>query len=179
MTGVFFGKCKESATLKTSKKGHAFVQIPLLVANGHDQCGYPNHETVRLVAFAELASRLSKTLRKGDEVRAEGAIRFERWNDREGFQRTGLALVASKVEKIGEAAKPPCKGRNSAFGGKKPPAAKKNISERMLIAAGRSERTPKRENENDHTREKPRIMGRDDFSYSYHGPEQCSNIPPC
>ena len=91
----------ESATLKTSKKGHAYVQIPLTVANGRDQCGYPNQETVRLVAFADLAGQLSKTIRKGDEVRAEGTIKFERWNDKEGFQRTGLALIAAKVDKIG------------------------------------------------------------------------------
>jgi hypothetical protein len=57
-------------------------------------------------------------------VRAEGAIKFERWNDREGFQRTCLTVIASKVEKLAEPeAKPawiftggrqrmPCGGKN-------------------------------------------------------------------
>ena len=100
MSGVFFGTCREGVTLKTSKKGHAYVQIPLLVPNGRDLLGYPAQEVVRLVAFEDLARSLSKTLHKGDEVRAEGAIKFERWNDKEGFQRTGLTVIASKVEKI-------------------------------------------------------------------------------
>jgi len=164
MSGVFFGKCREGATLKTSKKGHSYVQIPLLVANGRDLLGYPAQETVRLVAFAELAGRISKTIRKGDEVRAEGAIRFERWNDKEGFQRTGLALIAATVEKIAE----PCgKKPTTAKPTAKPAKSRKNISERMLIAAGGKNR--RRENENGHVREKPRIMGRDDFCYSYLG----------
>ena len=100
MQGVFFGKCREGATLRTSQRGHAYVQIPLLVPNGRDLLGYPAQEVVRLVAFEDLARSLSKTLRKGDEVRAEGAIKFERWNDKEGYQRTGLTVIASKVEKI-------------------------------------------------------------------------------
>jgi single-stranded DNA-binding protein len=175
MSGVFFGTCREGATLKTSKKGHAYVQIPLLVSNGRDQCGYPAQEIVRLVAFEDLAGRLSKTLRKGDEVRAEGTIRFERWNDREGFQRTGLALIAEKVEKIGagpvkqtkpeEAARPESKAKKISFArGQKPTTGsrRKNISAYMLSAA--------------EPREKPGIVGRDDFSYSYLGPEQCSNV---
>lgn len=100
MAGVFFDTCRESVTLKTSNKGHAYVQIPLLVANGRDLLGYPAQEIVRLVGFADLARQLSKTIRKGDTVRAEGAIKLERWNDREGFQRCCLALIASKAEKL-------------------------------------------------------------------------------
>ena len=38
----------------------------------------------------------SFVLRFCDTVRAEGAIKFERWNDKEGFQRTGLAIIASR-----------------------------------------------------------------------------------
>ena len=117
--------------------------------------------------MSELACFSAQTLRC-PQIRAEGAIKFERWNDKEGFQRTGLALIASKVEKIG-----------AAPSGKKPTTAKaksrKNISERMLAAAGGPRRTPRRENDNGHVREKPRIMGRDDFSYSYFGPEQCGS----
>jgi single-stranded DNA-binding protein len=138
MSGVFFGTCREGATLKTSKKGHAYVQIPLLVSNGRDQCGYPAQETVRLVAFEGLAGRLSKTLRKGDEVRAEGTIKFERWNDREGFQRTGLALIASKVEKIGAEIVKQAKPASA-------PRKKRRLNEYMLSAL--------------EPREKPRIVG--------------------
>jgi single-stranded DNA-binding protein len=131
MAGVFFGTCREGATLKTSKKGHAYVQIPLTVANGRDLLGYPEQEIVRLVAFEGLAQSLAKTLRKGATVRAEGAIRFQRWNDREGFQRTCLALIASKVEKLAEPEAKP-----GIFGGRQhKPRQKKNLAALMLSAA--------------------------------------------
>ncbi len=125
MHGVFFGKCREAATLKTSKKGHAYVQIPLLVSNGRDLLGYPAQEIVRLVAFADLAGRLSKTIRPGDQVRAECAIRFERWNDREGYQRTGLTVIASKVQRLDEPEAKP---------GQRTPRGRKNLAELMLSA---------------------------------------------
>jgi hypothetical protein len=51
-------------------------------------------------ALSDLARSLAKTLKKGDEIRAE----FETWNDKEGSQRTGLTVIASKVEKIKSAA---------------------------------------------------------------------------
>ena len=135
MSGVFFGTCREGVTLKTSKKGHAYVQIPLLVPNGRDLLGYPAQEVVRLVAFEDLARSLSKTLHKGDEVCAEGAIKFERWNDKEGYQRTGLTVIASKAEKI-EAEPKPAK-IPTLFSGRGQGSRRMNISERMLIAAGR------------------------------------------
>jgi hypothetical protein len=132
MSGVFFGTCREGVTLKTSKRGHAYVQIPLLVANGRDLLGYPDQETVRLVAFEGLARSLAKTLRKGATVRAEGAIRFQRWNDKEGFQRTCLALIAPKVEKLAEPEAKPA----GIFGGRhRTPRRKKNLAALMLAAA--------------------------------------------
>jgi single-stranded DNA-binding protein len=132
MSGVFIGLCREGATLKTSKKGHAYVQIPLLVSNGCDLLGYPAQEVVRLVAFEGPARSLAKTLRKGATVRAEGAIRFQRWNDKEGFQRTCLAVIALKVEKLGEPETKP-----GIFGGRQhKPSQKKNLAALMLAAAG-------------------------------------------
>jgi hypothetical protein len=79
------------------------------------------------VAFGELAASLSKTLRKNDHVRAEGSVKLEKWNDKGGFQRTCLALIASKVEKINPAPAPFRPTRKGM----------KNIAERMLVAAGR------------------------------------------
>jgi single-stranded DNA-binding protein len=88
----------------TAAKGHVFTQVALLVPNGHDLLGYPALKVVRLVAFEDVARKLARTLRKGDTVKAEGAVKFERWNDKEGYQRTCLTVIASKVEKIAAAA---------------------------------------------------------------------------
>jgi single-stranded DNA-binding protein len=132
MTGVFFGKCRQGATLKTSKKGHAFVQVPLLVANGKDALGYPDQTIVRLVAFDDLAAALSKTLRRNDHVRAEGSVKLETWNDKEGFQRTCLALIAAKVEKLNAETET----NPGIFGARQgTPRGRKNLAALMLAAA--------------------------------------------
>jgi len=106
------------------------VQIPLFVANGRDALGYPAQEVVRLVAFADLARQLSKIVRKGDTVRAEGSIKLEWWNDREGFQRCCLALIAAKVESSTPSP------RSRLITGKKRNGVEKNLTELMLISAG-------------------------------------------
>jgi hypothetical protein len=49
------GKAREAATLKTSRKGHVFTQVALLVPNGRDLLGYPALKVVRLVAFEDVA----------------------------------------------------------------------------------------------------------------------------
>jgi predicted metal-dependent RNase len=56
----------------------------------------PQNTGSPFAAFSDLAHSLAKTLKKGDEIRAE----FETWNDKEGSQRTGLTVIASKVENI-------------------------------------------------------------------------------
>jgi hypothetical protein len=53
MHGVLFGKCREGATLKTSKKGHAYIQIPLLVPNGRDLLGYARGMSFSMVSRTE------------------------------------------------------------------------------------------------------------------------------
>jgi single-stranded DNA-binding protein len=128
------GKAREAATLKTSRKGHVYTQVALLVPNGRDLLGYPALKVVRLVAFEDLARKLAKTLRKGDTVEAEGVVKFERWNDKEGYQRTCLTVIAAKVERIGADPKPA--KIPTLFSDRR-----MNISERMLAAAGQGNRT--------------------------------------
>jgi single-stranded DNA-binding protein len=92
-------------------------------------------KVVRLVAFEDVARKLAKTLRKGDTVKAEGAIKFERWNDKEGYQRTCLTVIASKAERIGDDSKPA--KIPTLFSERRQGSSRMNISERMLAAAGR------------------------------------------
>lgn len=135
MHGHVHGKAREGATLKTSRKGRVYIQVGLLVANGRDLLGYPATKVVRLLAFEDVAIALAKKIHKGDEVRAEGAIKFERWNDHEGYPRTCLTMIASKAEKIGAEPKP--EKIPTLFSGRGKGSRRMNISERMLIAAGR------------------------------------------
>ena len=93
--------------------------------------GYPALKVVRVIAFEEVAIALAKKIYKGATVRAEGAIKFERWNDREGYQRTCLTVIASKVEKLAEPEAKP-----AIFGGRqRTPGGKKNLAALMLSAA--------------------------------------------
>jgi single-stranded DNA-binding protein len=67
-------------------------------------------EWVKVIAFGETAERLAATVRKGDRVYAEGALKVERWTDKESTARTALSISVFKVEKIGASAI----GRNRA-----------------------------------------------------------------
>ena len=133
MHGHVRGKAREAVTLKTSAKGRVYIQFGLLVPNGRDMLGYPALKVVRVIAFEEVAIALAKKIYKGATVRAEGAIKFERWNDREGYQRTCLTVIASKVEKIGAEPKPA--KSPTLFSGRGQGSRRMNISERMLVAA--------------------------------------------
>ena len=143
MHGRVQGKARENATLKTSAKGRVYIQFGLLVPNGRDLLGYPALKVVRVIAFEEVAIALAKKIYKGATVRAEGAIKFERWNDREGYQRTCLTVIASKVEKLGapEFVLTSAEAKPAFNNGKKTekpkPRSRKNLAELMLTAAGR------------------------------------------
>jgi single-stranded DNA-binding protein len=51
--------------------------------------------------FGQLATRLYPDLKKGTEVYVEGKLRLESWTGKDGRERTGLSVTASRVEVLG------------------------------------------------------------------------------
>ena len=58
----------------------------------------------RIVAWRRLAEISGEFLTKGKQVYVEGTLRSNKWQDREGSQRTSLEVVASRVVMLGSKA---------------------------------------------------------------------------
>jgi single-strand DNA-binding protein len=58
----------------------------------------------RIVAWKRLAEISGEFLTKGKQVYVEGTLRTNKWQDREGSQRTSLEVVASRVVMLGSKA---------------------------------------------------------------------------
>jgi len=98
MNGIecaFVGRVGNEPELKTSQTGKSWLAVS--VAVGSDD----NVQWVRVALFGETAERLGGTLHKGDRLYVEGSIKLNTWQDREGHERAGLNVAASKVEKFG------------------------------------------------------------------------------
>jgi single-strand DNA-binding protein len=94
---AFTGKLGQDAELKTSKAGKPWLSLHVAV----DEASEESTTWVRVVVFGELATRLHPELKKGTEVYCEGRLRLESWTGRDGRERTGLSMTASRVDVLG------------------------------------------------------------------------------
>ena len=80
--------------------------------------GEPQERTtwVRVVAFNGLGQTCAEHLTKGSAVYVEGRLQIREYQDKDGFQRTSVEVVASKVRFL---------GRGNGSGEEKKPAASK------------------------------------------------------
>lgn len=69
----------------------------------------------QVVGYNRLAEIMGEYLRKGSQVYVEGAIRTEKWQDRDGNDRYTTKVVANEMQMLG--------GRGGDFGGSRPSGA--------------------------------------------------------
>ena len=92
--------------LRTSAAGKHWVSFNAGVGEGDDV------QWLRVACFGERAVELSGILVKGSKVYVEGRLTLQHWTGKDGAERHGLNVAASKVEPLG------------LIGRKKPKAAK-------------------------------------------------------
>jgi single-strand DNA-binding protein len=97
MNGIeccFEGRLAADPELRTSKAGRPWLSCRVAVGEG---------DTVTWIKVAVFvkAEELAAVLAKGSRVYVEGAIRLETWTDREGKERTTLAVGAWRCEPLG------------------------------------------------------------------------------
>jgi single-strand DNA-binding protein len=56
---------------------------------------------INVICFAPIADTLSKTAKNGDRVYCEGTLTLNTWQNSDGETKTGLAVSAWKVERLG------------------------------------------------------------------------------
>jgi single-strand DNA-binding protein len=140
--------------LKTSRAGKPYANLSLAIDGGHDEDGERITTWLRCAVFGEVAELLAKTAVKGCKVYVEGALSLNTWTSADGTTKTGLNLAAWKAQVIGA----------SAIGKNRERRIKNEGAARQLKATSFAVESAPMPDLEPYRREKPRIMGRDDFN---------------
>jgi single-strand DNA-binding protein len=145
--------------LKTSRAGKPYANLSLAIDAGQDEHGKPLTTWLRCAVFGEVAELLARTAQKGCKIYCEGALSLNTWTGNDGAQKTGLSMACWKAMKIGASAI----GKNRRqFKEKGHAVASESQAARQLRATSFAvESAPER-----YQRERPRVVGRDDFDDS-------------
>ena len=92
----FIATLSTDPVLKTGKNGKQFCNFSCTVAveNGDPQWA-------NVICFGENAEQIAETAKKGDRVYVEGVLSLATWTNAEGESRSGLAVSATKVQRLG------------------------------------------------------------------------------
>ena len=90
---AFFGFLARDAELRTSQAGKPWARLS--VGAGKD-------DTIQWISVAVFGNGAAKAaeLKKGDRVYVEGTIRLGEWLGKDGTERQGLNVAASKCEPV-------------------------------------------------------------------------------
>jgi single stranded DNA-binding protein len=93
---AFCGILSTDPVLKTGKNGKPYANFSCTVSN---EGGDPSW--LNVICFNEAAENIAKRAKKGATVYCEGILSLASWTDSEGKPRSGLAVSATKVERLG------------------------------------------------------------------------------
>jgi single stranded DNA-binding protein len=145
--------------LKTSRTGKPYANLSLAIDAGQDDEGRKLTTWLRCTVFNETAELLARTAQKGSKIYCEGKLSLSEWQDKTtGAQRHGLSLAAWKAQVVGASAIGRNRKRRESGDTFKDGAARQLKGASFAIeSAPMPESQPYR-------RERPRIIGRDDFN---------------
>jgi single-stranded DNA-binding protein len=96
---AFFGFCAADADARVSKAGKPWVRLRVGVGKDTDV------QWISVGVFGR-AAEAAATLKKGDRIYCEGAVKLDSWKGSDGTERHTLAVSSFKLEqthKIGRA----------------------------------------------------------------------------
>ena len=99
MTGIecaFTGRIGQEPMLKASKAGKPWLSFAVAVGEGDDV------QWLQVAAFGSRAEELAGSLKKGDRIYAEGRLRLNSWQAKDGSRQLGLSVAAWRVEVLGQ-----------------------------------------------------------------------------
>ncbi len=139
---AYFGSLARDAELKTAKSGKPWASLLVMVDTGEEKA-----QLVQTAVFGETAEKLDGAP-KGTRVYCEGTLKTSTWNAADGEVKHGLSCAAFKCERVG----------SSAIGRNRPPRERGQ----EYTAAGSNRESPAY-CAGSAARERPGIVGRDDF----------------
>ncbi|MGI8425195.1 MAG: single-stranded DNA-binding protein [Actinomycetota bacterium] len=89
------GRLGQDVELRRSESGKDWARLSVGVGEG-------DHVTWVSVSVFEEKARALEGLVKGTEVYAEGRLSLNAWTGRDGAERTGLSVVAWRIEVLGQ-----------------------------------------------------------------------------
>jgi single-strand DNA-binding protein len=104
---ILVGRLGKDPEVRYTTEGAAVANFSLATDESFtDRAGDKQTRTEwhRIVAWKRLAEISGEFLSKGKQVYVEGTLRTNKWQDREGSQRTSLEVVASRVVMLGSKA---------------------------------------------------------------------------
>jgi single-stranded DNA-binding protein len=93
---AFTGRIGQEPTLKESKSGKPWLSLSAAVGEGDDV------QWLQLAIFGSRAEELAGSLKKGDRIYAEGRLRVNSWQAKDGSRQFGLSVAASLVQPLGQ-----------------------------------------------------------------------------
>ena len=88
----FYGFLAADAERRTSATGRSWVRL---------RVGVGKAETVQWIRITVLnkAVEAAAMLKRGEKIHVEGRLSLDKWQGKDGADRYGLSVVASKIEK--------------------------------------------------------------------------------
>ena len=131
---ILVGRLGKDPEVRYTAEGTAVANFSLATDESFtDRAGDKQTRTEwhEIVAWKRLAEIRGEFLTKGKQIYVEGTLRSNKWQDREGNQRTSLEVVASRVVMLGSkaGAQPDQTGRTTTAGLATQPTAGPEIGE--------------------------------------------------
>lgn len=98
---IIIGRLGKDPELKYTQNQVPVVNVTVATSEGYkDQSGQWQERTEwhTIVVFNKTAENVSKYLKKGSQVYAEGSLRTRKWQDKEGKDRYTTEIVANTVQ---------------------------------------------------------------------------------
>lgn len=96
---AFTGRLGADAQLRTIHEDKRLCSFPMAVDEGNGP------EWVRVTVWGKYAEELTPQLKTGTECYIEGTLRLSRWEDKDGNEKTTLAVNARKIDFLGQIGK--------------------------------------------------------------------------
>jgi single-strand DNA-binding protein len=93
---AFTGRIGQEPMLKESKTGKPWLSFSAAVSEDE------NTQWLQVAVFGPRAEELAGSLKRGDRIYAEGRLRLNSWQAKDGSQQFGLSVAAWRVEVLGQ-----------------------------------------------------------------------------
>lgn len=119
---ILIGRTGKDPELKTLQSGDSVCNFSLACSEKYTSKAGEKVETTEwfnVVAYRKLADICGQYLKKGALVYVEGKVKNEKWQDKDGNDRTGFKVVIEQMKMLGSKAdgQAPAAGQDQGGGG--------------------------------------------------------------